>query len=430
MADPLSIATGVTGLLSFGIQISESLLKFYQAYKSQDKNISHTANKLENLLTMLQSLETTLKTRRFQSDEKDLVQSVNRSIWDCEEIITELQEEGKKYDRAVTSGLDGFKETVKLAGRRAAHPFRQSTLQKLDEDISEIRNNVAVALNILQLGDQKVIHDDLTELKSLVEHIQEHQISSTVRQWLRAPDPTVNHNSLRTKHHTGSGMWFVRGDAFQTWLAQENSFLWLNGFAGCGKSVLCSTAIQETFFQRHHHIGVGIAFFYFTFSDEAKQDESGMIRALLLQLAGQHEDCQADLTSLYSTYQSRTPPPEVLMEYLQRMARRFEHVYILLDALDESPRYEKREGILAVLQTMRQWGLAGLHLLVTSRDEPDIRRSFSPLSDEEIILRNQEIDEDIQNYIAFELKSNKNLQRWRGYHDHIQQALNHRAQGV
>jgi hypothetical protein len=31
--------------------------------------------------------------------------------------------------------------------------------------------------------------------------------------------------------------------------------------------------------------------------------------------------------------------------------------YILLDALDESPRGNKREGVLDAVQTIRQWGL-------------------------------------------------------------------------
>ncbi|KAL4972292.1 hypothetical protein BDW66DRAFT_144549 [Aspergillus desertorum] len=58
------------------------------------------------------------------------------------------------------------------------------------------------------------------------------------------------------------------------WTSQNNSFLWLNGFAGCGKPVLCSAVIQHTFGQHRNRADVGIAFFYFEFSDESKQDES------------------------------------------------------------------------------------------------------------------------------------------------------------
>ena len=48
--------------------------------------------------------------------------------------------------------------------------------------------------------------------------------------------------------------------------------MWLNGFAGSGKSVLCSTAIQFALRYRKSDPKVGIAFFYFTFNDESKQE--------------------------------------------------------------------------------------------------------------------------------------------------------------
>jgi len=46
----------------------------------------------------------------------------------------------------------------------------------------------------------------------------------------------------------------------------------------------------------------GTAFFYFTFNDESKQDQSAMLRALLLQLSGQYSDGYPCLTSLHASY--------------------------------------------------------------------------------------------------------------------------------
>lgn len=79
----------------------------------------------------------------------------------------------------------------------------------------------------------------------------------------------------------------IKSQHFTNWLAQRNSFLWINGFAGCGKSILCSTAVQHTFREKHREQGIGIAFFCFTFNDESKQDALAILRALLLQLSGQ-----------------------------------------------------------------------------------------------------------------------------------------------
>lgn len=104
----------------------------------------------------------------------------------------------------------------------------------------------------------------------------------------------------------------------------------------------------------NQHPGIGIAFFYFNFRDHSQRDGSAMVRALLLQLAGQNVDCQADLVRLHSSYKSGLPPTEVLLECLRYMVCRFKDTYILVDALDESPRYDAREGLLRIVATIRE----------------------------------------------------------------------------
>jgi hypothetical protein len=427
MTDPLSVAAGIAGLISLGIQVTGSLVQFYTSYKGQDSDVTRTTEKLESLLHTFQFLDAGLQSRTFRPDEQDLIKNIESSIHKCDDLIQELKEECEKFDKA---SINGIKGTIKVAGRRAAYPFRQSTLQKLDEDISEIRDNLLLALDVLQLRDHQKTQDDVTELKLLPELVRASQISSTIRDWLKAPDATVNHNAACAKRYPGTGMWFVKGPIFATWLTQDNSFLWLNGFAGCGKSVLCLTAIQHTFRHKRSDPGVGIAFFYFTFNDESKQDESAMLRALLLQLSGQFSDSQTDLARLHDSYRTGIPPAIVLLAHLRYLIQKFDQVYILLDALDESPRYGQRDQVLNAIETMRKWLLPGLHLLVTSRDEPDIRESLSPAGDEEVIMKNAEINRDISDFISGQLNIDPKLRKWRAHHDRIRQVLAEQAQGV
>lgn len=69
-------------------------------------------------------------------------------IWECKEIIQELEAECLKLQETSSTG---FKGRIQSAGRRVAYPFRKGTLQKLEEDISEIRENLYLALDALQL---------------------------------------------------------------------------------------------------------------------------------------------------------------------------------------------------------------------------------------------------------------------------------------
>ena len=103
---------------------------------------------------------------------------------------------------------------------------------------------------------------------------------------------------------------------------------------------------------RGYDSDIGIGFFYYTFNDNSKQDSLSMIRVLLLQLSNQFQDGHADLMRLYMLHKAGIPSVTVLLEYLRRLIQRFRHVYIFLDALDESLRSGPREYVLNSLETM------------------------------------------------------------------------------
>ena len=427
MADPLSIAAGVAGLITLGVQVTQSLVEFYTSYKHQDSEIAGMTERLENLLSVLQNLDKTLSDRKFHADERSLIGNIENSIKNCDELIQELQEECRKFAES-TSG--GIKAVLRAAGRRATYPFRQSTLEKLDEIVGELYGNISIAIDVLQLKDSKRTQDDIADLKLLLDLVRTRQLSANIRDWLKAPDATVNHNAACAKKHPGTGIWFVNSPSFTAWLTNENSFLWLSGFAGSGKSVLSSTTIQFAFRHRRSNPQIGIAFFYFTFNDESKQDESAMLRALLLQLSGQLEDGHLDLARLYESYKTGIPPSSALTQYLRRLIQRFHQVYIVLDALDETPRLGPRQHVLETIEAMQMWSLPGLHLFVTSRDEPDIRNLLDFTLGQEVKMKNAGIDKDITDFISSRLQKDKKLRKWLPYSDKIQKTLAERAQGV
>lgn len=189
---------------------------------------------------------------------------------------------------------------------------------------------------------------------------------------------------------------------------------------------MCSTAIQHVF--RKLNPRVGIAFFYFTFNDESKKDAHSMVRALLFQLLGQCGQ-QQDLDRLKDQHKDSRPPLPDLVEHLHRMSSHFDHVYIFLDALDESPKSGLRDLVLDTIETLRNWNDSGLHLLVTSRDEPDIRSALQPSPNEDLLMKDPGIDQDIKNYVSARLKEQR-FKRWKDFRDDIQTSLAERAEGV
>ena len=426
MTDPLSVAGSVVGVISLGIQVTTSLVNFYNSYKGRDSDIIHITEKLDGLLVTLQSIETTLSGRKFHVGERSLIRSIEASIKSCDDMIQELRHECQKISK---SSSDGTAAAIKRAGRQVTYPFRQSTLQKLDEDIDELRANLSTALDVLQLKDNQRMRDDITDMNVLLDLVRASQVSSNLRNWLKAPDAFDDHNVACAKKHPGTGLWLIKSDNFSKWVAEGNSMMWVNGFAGSGKSVLCSTAIQFVS-RRVIFDNVGIAFFYFTFNDQSKQDESGMLRALLLQLSHQLRNGPTDLAQIHDRYKTGLPPSPVLLDYLRRMVGRFSNVYIMLDALDESPLNGRRTHVLDALEAMRNWGIQSLHLFVTSRNESDIRESLGLSPVQEVNVHNGEMDRDINDFISSRLDRDRRLLKLRPYRGKIQESLAARAKGM
>ena len=431
MGDPLSVAASVAGLLSLGLQSTEYLYKYYTACRDQHQDLARIADQLGGLLESIQIIDEIVRTRTWRPNEQSIIQSIERSITRSEDAIHVLQGEVDKFKKEPT---DNWRKKAVVVGRRAAYPFKRSTLEDLGDEVSDFRDNLSIALQALQLKEHQNTQNDIEAVNAIIKNIQARSVSADLRQWLRAPDPTVNFNVAVAKRHTGTGQWLVQGPAYTTWLQQDNSFLWLYGFAGCGKSVLCSTAIQHAFRRRQSSADNAAAFFFFDFRDESKQDASAALRALLLQLCGQVPGLEADLTRLKDSYNHGTPPVLVLLEYLRRAVARCRHIYILLDALDESPVDISRAEVLLVIDTIRQWQLPGLHLLVTSRDVPDIRNhlQFPTLKQgvEHISLKNDSIQQDISRFVAFQVDHDCQLQRWGDHREKIKSYLTQHAGGV
>jgi hypothetical protein len=124
MADPLSIASGIAGFLSLGIQVTQTLFNFYSAYKDQGTDLAKITRNLESLQVIFRSLDVALQDRR-RADAQELFKEVEEATQRCEDIIKELHFECEKINQDSSTS---FRGRVQMSGRRVAYPFRKSTL--------------------------------------------------------------------------------------------------------------------------------------------------------------------------------------------------------------------------------------------------------------------------------------------------------------
>lgn len=251
-------------------------------------------------------------------------------------------------------------------------------------------------------------------------------LRSDIRSWLGAPDPSINQNMASRKCHEATGSWFVHGSQFFHWKDRPNSFLWLHGFVGCGKTILCSTVISNI---RKHTASVAktvLAFYYFDFSNQIKAQASSCLRSIVLQLAQRSRDITA-LENLHRVYTTSTPPTNELLEVLRYILQSFQRVYIVVDALDECT---DQEELFDIIETVRSWRMDSLCILVTSRDEPNVRNALDLARDQEVPLQNSAVDKDITLSIAETLGKDPKLQDWSDMFPEIEASLTEGAKGM
>jgi hypothetical protein len=103
--------------------------------------------------------------------------------------------------------------------------------------------------------------------------------------------------------------------------------------------------------------------------------------------------------SLFAQYEEgqESPPLEDLMSTLKSTIGTFSHVYVVLDALDEGP---ERHRLLTLLGEIHKWDIDTLHLLATSRKEPDIEDGLRLLVSNEISMEDNPVDDDIRVHVT------------------------------
>ena len=167
-----------------------------------------------------------------------------------------------------------------------------------------------------------------------------------------------------------------------------------------------------------------MAYFFFDFKDTGKQDSRGLLSSILHQLCEQSLACLDILSRLYSTHHdgSEQPNDDTLRQCLKDMLTNAGQVpiYLVVDALDESPDTHgvpsSRRKVLDLVKELVGLKRPNLRLLVTSRDEMDIRTVLQPLARTSLSLHDQKgQNEDIVDYVTSVISSDPelNMRGWR-----------------
>ena len=202
---------------------------------------------------------------------------------------------------------------------------------------------------------------------------------------------------------------------------------------------LSSTIIQDI--EAMQETGqASMGYFYFDFRDASKQHRHDLLTSLLFQLSARSGPRCDILSRLHTAHDdgARQPTDLELTKCLKKMLQDQRPIYLIVDALDESPDTSgiptPREEVLQLITELVELRLPDLHICVISRPQVDIRVVLGRLAplyvciDDESGQRN-----DILDYVTSVVYSNSE-QIMRGWEkeekDLVIETLSRQADGM
>lgn len=393
-------AATAIGIASFGIQVCQGLLSYYDAWKDYDLDLSSAHESVADLSKTLALLEASLGDGELDEERKEQVEKCLQSCKDGLEKLAEKSQELQQYGEP-----EGIRQKAWSKIQKARYPFRAKTLAKARETVDSVHERLKLAVQVLQLN----VSTSSKRALSLLVTAQQSDQFGKITDWLSPPDPWTNHASARQRYEPQTGTWLLQSDQYQKWKTGSSNYLWLYGKAGCGKTVLCSTVIEDIRAHCRTAANSGHAVFYFSFSDNQKQSYADLLSSLVVQL-GWKEPGLSMLVQAYEKPNRSLPGLDDLEKILSSFGS-FDEVFVLLDALDECPEAEEaRQSVLEGLERLSQRA-PNLRILATSRELNDVRDAMETLGADVMAIATLSVDADIHKWVSAELSCDRKLRQ-------------------
>ncbi|KAJ7059385.1 hypothetical protein C8F01DRAFT_989269, partial [Mycena amicta] len=241
-------------------------------------------------------------------------------------------------------------------------------------------------------------------------------VDGSVRSWLKAPDARTNHNTARELHDSNTGNWLLRSFEYKSWKSTSSSLFWINGKPGAGKTIICSTVIEDLLVTP----GSVLAYFYFYYGEANKQSPRGMLCSIISQLEEQLLHAPSPVLGLYQKLSSGAHEPSIpeLTACLKSLviALSARPIFIVVDAVDECA---KPNDLAPILHDLLHSAQGCMHVFVTSRPEHSVTKMLLPLTTCELDLSSA-IKGDIALHLEYMLSKEHPFCSWKQvYRDRV-----------
>ncbi|MDI1486542.1 MAG: hypothetical protein OHK93_005773 [Ramalina farinacea] len=418
--DPLSITASIIAV----IQLTGTVVSAVYGYRKDVKNAPEDAAKiihhliglsqiLEKLLQLIEQ-ERSVKTAQLSSVEALLKPDGPLEL--CQKTLQHLNAKLRPEH-----GWRGVKQSL-------VWPLKKDYIKKTLDDIAAAKATIGLALTVDQVSLAIDTKSGVDALTSSFETFRLDEERRAALSKVSPVDAAISHLKARKKHQVGTGDWLLASKQYLEWVDGVASFFWINGIPGCGKTILCSVAIEDLI-QNHqqYKVRTAVAYYYFNFQTREEQQFVNLLRSITLQLS-----CQCP--RLPNSVQKLQWQPEWVFscEYLvgiiEDLLKEFQDVYIVIDALDEC---EQNEEVLRWIEGLLEKKNDQLHVLVSSRQDYHFQLELERLASLMLKLDQQTFAKDIETYIHERLSTDPRMKKWPSdVRDDIKQSLVSNAGGL
>lgn len=264
--------------------------------------------------------------------------------------------------------------------------------------------NYITVRNVLKTLISKIISRDNSRSAGPVDR----KLSLDVRNLLGISElPTVDYIFFHDQWSQGTNQWILENPHFCEWVEappDESRFLWLNGPAASGKSVLSSYVVNHLVENGHC-----CQYFFIRFSDRKKRALSLMLRSLAFQIAQTFPDFLKKVAELVDHgIDFETADPRIIWDSIFKSILFISEyksrgpLYWIIDGLDEAEDPRTIVRLLATIASSR----TPIRIFFTSRLTSDITSAFNKVPDalQAQTLNFDDGHDDVTQYVRQELR--------------------------
>lgn len=389
MAEALGVAGSVIAL----IQISDRVIALCRPFIGKVRGADKEIFQMINIITALKGILEFLHSFVTDNENKDrlfLLHSLCKPdgpLKTCQAALASIETKLQSPKRDYTGAF-----------KAVTWPWISNRIEPVLEVIEKQKTLMLLAMQ----GD--TTRSTLFIQDTIHSHVQYTKYKDILK-WLNKADPITNHTAACEKRLAKTGEWFIESHEYSYWLLPKRS-LWIYGIPGAGKTVLCSTIIENIKSRCFSHDAC--LYFYFDFNNSLKQVVINMLYSFLFQLSS--SAIPAEVLQLYERCNNGTQEATVmqLIETLLSIADHGKRMYIIIDALDESSDWK---GLLKVIKIILNSN-SEINLLMTSRKEHDIQIALENSVNNIVAIQNERVDADINIYVRQCLRNDPELCKW------------------